>query len=236
MKRILYTLNEKWPEYLLEIMVLIIGIYGAFAVDNWNDERKSNESEKRFLVNLKSEIIANQLSLEDNINWHKTIYDHIVRFMDLTGPDANTIDQSTFDSLIYSTIRLPSYEPVKENISSAELDDLEANELKVLIAQWGIKMEDYQRAIKITYDLYYHYIYPELSQHYQMKNMKGPNNNFGLKSRFDSDQLALLRNLKFENHLLMRAVNAQNIYFRAIEIDELEERIIEEIDKKLKDL
>ena len=56
MKRILNTLSQKWPEYLLEILVLIIGIYGAFAVENWNESRKEKEKEKIALTQLVVEL------------------------------------------------------------------------------------------------------------------------------------------------------------------------------------
>ena len=59
MKRLLTTLSQKWPEYLLEILVLVIGIYGAFALENWNDYRNRKEFEQntlgQILVNLKSD-------------------------------------------------------------------------------------------------------------------------------------------------------------------------------------
>jgi hypothetical protein len=236
MKRILKTFSQKWPEYLLEILVITVGILGAFALNNWNEERKSNSSEKRFLINLKSEVMANRHSLENNIVRHKVIHDHVIRFMSLTGPDATPINQASFDSLVYSSIQLPSYEPVKGNIISAELDDLDADQLKALIANWNIAVENYQRSIRITYDLYYNFLYPELHQHYQMKNVNGEMNSFGLRSHFVGDQLKLLKNLNFENHLTMRAINAKLIYNRALEIQKLEKRILEEIDKKLNEL
>ncbi len=61
MKRILTTLSQKWPEYLLEILVLIIGIYGAFAVDNWNENRKSDAEEINLFKNILTDLQSDSL-------------------------------------------------------------------------------------------------------------------------------------------------------------------------------
>jgi hypothetical protein len=49
MKKILETLKRKWAEYLLEIMVITIGILGAYALNNWNEGRKTDIEEQEIL-------------------------------------------------------------------------------------------------------------------------------------------------------------------------------------------
>ncbi len=52
MKKILETLNRKWTEYLFEILVIIIGIIGAFILNNLHEIHKDRISENLYIERL----------------------------------------------------------------------------------------------------------------------------------------------------------------------------------------
>ena len=95
MKRLLQTLSQKWPEYLLEILVLIIGIYGAFALDHWNEQRKEKITELKLLSDLKQNLETNIERLQSHIILDgKSIKsaDQILEHLDNRRPYHDTLD------------------------------------------------------------------------------------------------------------------------------------------------
>ena len=67
MKRMLTTLKEKWPEYFFEILVLVTGIYGAFELANYGENRNRKRAELEILKSCKIELIADLKDITINM-------------------------------------------------------------------------------------------------------------------------------------------------------------------------
>ncbi len=68
MKKILDTLRAKWAEYLLEIVVIVIGILGAFALNNWNEQRKQDNQARTYMAALHLDFLQNEAFIQETLN------------------------------------------------------------------------------------------------------------------------------------------------------------------------
>lgn len=134
-KRILTTLAQKWPEYLLEILVIIIGIYGAFALDSWNELRKQRIEERVLYSQLLLDYEANLDQLLQKIELHRQCVKSgfaIHAAMDLQTAD---LDSLLTDISVLSIDA--TFDPITHDLSSSGKINLITNpELNRLIANW----------------------------------------------------------------------------------------------------
>jgi hypothetical protein len=90
MKRILTTLSKKWPEYMLEILVITIGVLGAFALNNWNEDSKNRTSETYYLNNLL-----------DNLKSDSTQLERLIRNVYIVREQIDSVNQMLMDENLY---------------------------------------------------------------------------------------------------------------------------------------
>jgi hypothetical protein len=67
MKRILSTLSEKWPEYLIEGIVIVASILGAYTLDKWNENRKDKITIDTYLTSLLEDLKQDSIFLTHDI-------------------------------------------------------------------------------------------------------------------------------------------------------------------------
>jgi Family of unknown function (DUF6090) len=115
MKKILETLRNKWAEYLLEILVIMIGILGAFALNNWNEVRKQRIDEIGLLKDLKTDFEIKTKQLQEAYEISKKLNESTIQFI---MSQLNN-QEDTFD--MYDVLHLGDFYPISSHINSLEV-------------------------------------------------------------------------------------------------------------------
>jgi len=127
-----------------EIALVMIGILLALQVNNWNESRKENIQELEILYDLKNEFIINRTELELAIERKEVGLDNFdSRIKLIIENDDKALFEQRFDG--GGNTFNPS-EGVKATIiSTGQINLLQNDSLKFILANWGSKVKDIQQ-------------------------------------------------------------------------------------------
>jgi hypothetical protein len=147
MKKIIEILKLKWAEYLLEIIVIVVGVLGAFALDNWNEQNKNSVKEKVYLSDIHKDFKKNknqfelvQASLERGID----VSDSLISIFPITEdnwPEMVTVYWMPFYHITFDPIN----SSVESLINSGQIELIKSHSLKRLLISWKDEFLDYKQ-------------------------------------------------------------------------------------------
>ncbi|RIV42941.1 MULTISPECIES: DUF6090 family protein [Flagellimonas] len=208
--------ERKISNYILyaigEIVLVVIGILIALAIDNANEQHIKREKEQVYLVGLKKEFETSQTKLKNLIAVNKKSYEDSKKIIGFMQDQENLPNEEELSNLLYNALAFDiSYNPnnslLEEMINSGSLKDLSNPNLRVLLTNWISNIEDITKqeamldherdqiitmfrrngnSIKTIYDL------------------TGVSGDLGLPvGKEQLSNLHLLQSTEFENNLLM---------------------------------
>lgn len=250
MKRILSTFAQKWPEYLLEVLVLIVGIYGAFMLDNWNENRLSRVEEQEILRNLKTDFEGTIREFEALNKLRETLFasNEIIDFYS-TQKGLN-YDSLPLDSICGNLLYIPTFNSkgsaLEAVTNSGKISLIQNDEIRNLLISWPGLIADMQEGEQNDTYLAYEQMMPVMIKHVSLADIMAqmvrpvtlfknkPNGRPENIKQFESDYSTLLKDKTFINVLDLRILTNMFAYDETNELIEDGKIIVNMINQELK--
>ncbi|MDC6384175.1 hypothetical protein D2V93_12110 [Flagellimonas taeanensis] len=208
--------EKKVGNYVLyaigEIVLVVIGILIALAIDNANEDSIKHKKEQVYLIGLKKEFETSQNKLKTLISVNKKSYEDsktIIGFMQ----DPNGLpNEAELANLLYNAFAFDiSYNPnnslLEEMINSGSLKDLSNPQLRVLLTNWISNLDDISKQeamLDHERDQIINMFRTNENSIKTIYDLTGVSSDLGLPIATEQlSNLALLQSTEFENNLLM---------------------------------
>jgi len=155
LRRLVTALSKQsWLTLVLELVVVVVGIFLGLQVDSWNDARKDRVLEQQYLASLKADFQADIEELDEAIALAKSRAQLGRLLISSIDKDRVEGDPSEFVWAVYSSFLLnyPSYTraTINDLLSTGNLQLLQDANLKAAVAEYYTDIE-YREQWKINW-------------------------------------------------------------------------------------
>ena len=243
MKQLFTLLAQKWPKYLIEMVVITVGILGAFMLDSWNDNRIEHNKELNYLANIKADIGLNITSLEEFIIARKSSIQSVNTIL----PYFNGKELRNFHQFNYNNLAVLDWYPfvqhantMNELISSGNLSLISNKSILHQIQEMQTNYEDIffvenemqQDYERYLYQPYFNLIDLEVALlNYSNQINELDSNNIEKLNKLDLEQL--LTNKLYKNGLVLSSYNSNILVDRYSKMIKKSHQIITMIDNQI---
>ncbi len=131
--------SKKFYEFFIQLILIIVGVLSALAVDNYREAIQERKTEKEYLINLRNAVQADTVALKTEIQRTYDKINAITELINLSNLPRN-LEEGKFDNLITDVIMLirPSFiTAVYEELKfTGNFKLIRNNELKTLIISY----------------------------------------------------------------------------------------------------
>lgn len=143
--------GKKLRNYLLyaagEIILVVIGILIALAINNGNQNRANRKKEVTYLIGLKDEFQTSKAKLAELIEVNRRNYDGAKSIVVQMSKETVTLTEKEFSELLFASFAPdvafnPNNSLLNEMLNSGSLRNISNTQLRIYLTNWISTLED----------------------------------------------------------------------------------------------
>ncbi len=209
-------IENKFSNYLIyaigEIILVVIGILIALAINNSNQNRVIQKKEQTYLNGLKAEFQTSKFKLSELIKINKSNFYGAKKLLEDISNKNESPSEKQFSELLLNTFSSdisfnPNNSLLSEMISSGSLKDISNTTLRIKLTNWISTIEDVSKQeseLGIQREKVLDIFRTNKNSLRTIFDLTGISQEIGLQKMEQSvSNLDLLKSRKFENNILM---------------------------------
>lgn len=206
----------RFSKYLIyaigEIVLVVIGILIALAINNSNQNRVIQEKEQIYLNGLRAEFQISKLKLRELIEVNKRNFLGAKKLLEYISDKNESPSETQFSELLFNTFSSdisfnPNNSLLNEIINSGSLKDITNNGLRIQLTNWISTIDDVSKQeneLRIQREKVLDIFRTNDNSLRTIFDLTGVNEEIGLqKMEQNISNMELLNSRKFENNILM---------------------------------
>jgi hypothetical protein len=154
-------------KYTLEFFVIFLGISLSFMINNWNEAKKDETLEIKYLKSLKEEYVSNLKGFDESFNYHKPRWDNMEKFYKFSNKNSFKEMDSIVNILTLNWSFNANLGATNSLITSGYIELIKNDDIKQLVSRMPFLIEDYTEeekrtelvCVELGYYLTEHYVY-----------------------------------------------------------------------------
>ncbi|MEJ2595930.1 MAG: DUF6090 family protein [bacterium] len=215
--------EKRFSNYLLyavgEIILVVIGILIALAINNSNQNRLLRQKEQTYLAGLKNEFEISRFKLQELIAVNRQSFEGAKMIVEFISDESMVPGEKQFSELLFNSFASdvafnPNNSLLNEMINSGSLKDISNPELRIQLTNWVSTLEDIAKQEIEQNNQREKVVETFRTQENSLRTILDlagvSENELGLPQRKEHiSNLKLLRSVEFENSLLLFMLSSQ---------------------------
>lgn len=203
--------KRKWLHYILELLVVFVGVTAGFLLNTWREEQANIKLEQKYLESFYADLLIDQKNLDTLIINSRQKSDNLIEIVKLTEAIDKPLTEQQANKIVKEIIYIEwfssSDDTYKDILNSGNLNIISDFKLKEMISSYYSLVDEVKNVEEYFNKHMNNYGFPFILNNYHVLKGKFKNNECYHSLEFTNMYLGTISFFQQNNDIYQRTLN-----------------------------